>query len=96
LLADDKLVAFRVIASGKVQGVFFRASMRRIADENQVVGWVRNLEDGSVESLIQGRRSDVERVVDWCRKGPSRAVVEKLKVQMIDLQPELRNFSVVY
>jgi acylphosphatase len=96
LLSDDKLVAFRVIALGKVQGVFFRASMVKIAEENRVVGWVRNLDNGGVESLVQGKRSDVERVIDWCRKGPSKAVVENLEVQVINFQPDLRNFSIVY
>ncbi len=69
-----------VLVKGRVQGVFFRASMQREARKRQVVGWVRNRSDGCVEAVIEGEREQVEEVVDYCRKGPSLAEVTEVKV----------------
>lgn len=86
----------RIIVSGKVQGVFFRSSMKKLADENQIVGWVRNMEDGRVESFVQGRKSDVQRVIEWCRVGPMNADVETLSLTRVQTMKEMRNFSILY
>ena len=73
-----------VLVKGRVQGVFFRASMQREARKRQVVGWVRNRSDGCVEAVIEGERERVEEVVDYCRKGPSLAEVTEVKVTWED------------
>ena len=91
----DDIVAFDIIVSGKVQGVYFRASMKTIADANNVRGWVRNLENGQVEALIQGRKPDVEEVLKWCRTGPANAQVDNLKITELKAAPSLRNFAIV-
>jgi acylphosphatase len=65
-----------VIVTGRVQGVFFRARTRTVAESLNLTGWVRNRPDGSVEALFEGRKEDVEAAVDWCKKGPPHAVVE--------------------
>lgn len=70
----------RVIVSGLVQGVFFRDSARRVAAVQGVAGWVRNLPDGRVEAVFEGEPEAVERMVAWARRGPSRAVVDKIEV----------------
>jgi len=75
------VVRYRVLISGRVQGVFFRDTCRRMARENGVSGWVRNLPDGQVEAVFEGRAEDVGRLVDWARRGPSRAVVSGVAVQ---------------
>ena len=77
------MVRYRVVVSGRVQGVFFRDSCRRAAEEHDVGGWVRNLPDGRVEAVFEGPPADVGRVVDWARHGPRRAVVDD-----ITLHPE--------
>lgn len=83
----------RVIVSGLVQGVFFRDSTRRAAAVHGVAGWVRNLPDGTVEAVFEGDADAVARMVAWARRGPSRAVVEK--VQVYDEPPErLTGFSI--
>ena len=75
------MVRYRVLISGRVQGVFFRDSCRRMAREHGVSGWVRNLPDGRVEAVFEGRPEDVGRLVEWARHGPSRAVVAGVAVQ---------------
>ena len=75
------MVRYRVLISGRVQGVFFRDSCRRMARQHGVSGWVRNLPDGQVEAVFEGRAADVDRLVEWARRGPSRAVVAGVEVQ---------------
>lgn len=65
----------RVIISGRVQGVFFRASAREEAERRGLAGWVRNLRDGRVEAVFEGEDKAVDEMVDWCRKGPPSAAV---------------------
>jgi acylphosphatase len=75
------VVRYRVLVSGRVQGVFFRDSCRRVAEEHGVAGWVRNLPDGRVEAVFEGQPEAVGRLVDWARRGPRRAVVAEATVQ---------------
>jgi acylphosphatase len=70
----------RVTVSGRVQGVFFRETVRRRAESSRVAGWVRNTSDGSVEAVFEGEPKAVERLVDWCREGPRGARVEWVDV----------------
>jgi acylphosphatase len=75
------VVRYRVLISGRVQGVFFRDTCRRLAQQHDVTGWVRNLPDGRVEAVFEGRDEDVRRLVDWARSGPRLAVVDDVAVQ---------------
>jgi acylphosphatase len=70
----------RVTVSGRVQGVFFRETVRRRAESARLAGWVRNNSDGSVEAVFEGEQKAVERLVDWCREGPRGARVEWVDV----------------
>ncbi len=74
------VVRYRVVISGRVQGVFFRDTCRRLAHQYGVSGWVRNLSDGSVEAVFEGPAADVDRLVEWSRQGPRFAVVEDVRV----------------
>jgi acylphosphatase len=78
----------RVVVSGRVQGVFFRDSVRRIALDRGVAGWVRNCEDGTVEAVFEGNAPDVEALVAFCRTGPEDAVVEGVEVTEDEPQGE--------
>ena len=71
---------------GHVQGVWFRESCRREADERGVAGWARNHGDGTVEAVFEGHESAVAQVVAWCRLGPPRAVVTG--VDVVEEAPE--------
>lgn len=65
----------RLVISGRVQGVFFRDSLRSQAAGAGVAGWARNAEDGTVEAVLEGAPEAVQAVADWCARGPSRASV---------------------
>ena len=69
-----------MVVSGRVQGVFFRASCAERARRMGVGGWVRNRRDGSVEAAFEGDPSAVESMIAWCRHGPPGAVVETVEV----------------
>ncbi|HZW37317.1 MAG: acylphosphatase [Deltaproteobacteria bacterium] len=71
----------RVVVSGRVQGVCFRAATREVAVRCGVCGFVRNLPDGRVEAVLQGDRDTVERIVAFMREGPPGAHVEAADVE---------------
>ena len=66
---------------GRVQGVGFRESMRYKAEEIDLVGWVRNCRDGSVEAVIAGDAASVQRMIAWAHRGPPAAQVERVEVE---------------
>ena len=70
----------RVIARGRVQGVWFRDSTQERARARGVDGWVRNQRDGSVEAVFEGAPEAVEALVRWCREGPRWAQVDDVDV----------------
>ena len=91
-MADD-VICRRVIAQGRVQGVFFRDSARERATAHGVAGWVRNRDDGAVEALLEGPREAVERVIRFFDIGPPHASVESVEVE--DEEPQgLETFEV--
>jgi len=75
------VVRYRVLISGRVQGVFFRDTCRRLAEQHGVTGWVRNLSDGRVEAVFEGSPEDVRRLVDWAHTGPRLAAVDDVAIQ---------------
>ena len=83
----------RVVVHGQVQGVFFRDTARREARCRDVAGWVRNTPEGTVEAVFEGEPDAVEWMVDFCRRGPRGAEVERVDVS--DEEPEgLSGFDV--
>ena len=76
----------RAVAHGRVQGVFFRDTARRLAEERGVTGWARNNSDGTFEAAFEGDAEAVERLVAFCRDGPPGADVERIEV--FEEQPE--------
>jgi acylphosphatase len=70
-----------VYVSGKVQGVFYRATTRDTARDEDVDGWVKNLADGRVEAVFEGPESAVESMVEWCHEGSPQARVEDVAVE---------------
>lgn len=72
---------YRVTVSGRVQGVWYRESCRRIAEDAGVSGWVRNNPDGTVEAALEGEEHAVDKVVAWMRSGPPRAYVTDVSVR---------------
>ena len=74
------MIRRRVVAHGYVQGVFFRDTTRRLAQQRGVSGWVRNRHDGAVEAVFEGEPEAVERLVQFMHQGPRGAEVERADV----------------
>lgn len=87
-------VEAHIIAHGRVQGVFYRASLQREARTRGVCGWVRNLPDGSVEALLQGPDEAVSAVLAWARSGPRGALVEAVEVSWAEPYIPFSGFEV--
>lgn len=94
--AGNPPVEARVVVSGKVQGVWFRASTQAAARAEGVTGWVRNLPDRGVEALLQGEPAAVERVVEWMRRGPPGAHVVDVRVDRRPMGVPLAGFEIRY
>jgi acylphosphatase len=86
----------RVFISGRVQGVFFRAYTRETAMTLNLTGWVRNLYDGSVEALFEGDDTNVQSMLEWCKKGPPHAVVRHVDASEEPYTGEFRDFRITY
>ncbi len=70
----------RAVISGEVQGVNFRSATEGEASRAGLAGWVRNRDDNTVEAVLEGESDAVERMLEWCRSGPSSASVEDVEV----------------
>jgi acylphosphatase len=75
-----------IIVTGKVQGVFFRQSAREKAKELVITGEVKNLEDGNVHIIATGTENQLSAFIDWCKKGPPRAVVAGVEINKLPLK----------
>lgn len=73
-----------VFVSGRVQGVYYRATTREEAQEQGVDGWVRNLDDGRVEAVFEGPSHAVESMVEWCHTGSTQADVSNVDIEYSD------------
>jgi len=80
--------------SGKVQGVFFRASTKAVADQLGIKGTVRNQADGTVFIEAEGGAYALESFLEWCKEGPDNAVVEKI-IQSESEPKNYRNFEIL-
>jgi acylphosphatase len=87
-------VSYRVVITGLVQGVSFRASMRDAALRHGVLGWVANRDDGAVEALVQGEETQVEQLLEWAREGPPGAEVASLVRRRLEDWPPQAGFHV--
>ena len=74
------MISVEVKILGVVQGVFYRISTQNKANELNISGWVKNCDDGSVMALFQGAQDQVEKIIEWCKVGPDRAVVDSIQV----------------
>lgn len=89
-------VRAHVFVSGRVQGVFFRSETQHEASRRHVTGWVQNLSDERVEAVFEGEKDDVDKLIEFCRRGPLGARVTKVDVQWEDYTGDFRGFEVHY
>lgn len=83
-----------LLISGRVHGVWYRESTRQQADNLGLTGWVRNCESGEVEVVVEGADAAIDKLISWCRTGPSMAKVTDIGVDFDDYSGEFSSFSV--
>jgi len=82
--------------SGRVQGVTFRMEMKLRAGCLRVSGFVKNLQDGRVEALIEGEEKKVGKLIDWARRGPAFARVTDIQIVEEAYEGEFSEFKIIY
>lgn len=83
-----------IVVSGRVQGVWFRASTRDEARRLGLTGWVRNLPDGRVQAIFEGGEDRLRLMLDWCRVGPAGARVDQVDARWGAATDSFEEFSV--
>jgi len=91
---SDEPVRAHVLVSGRVQGVYFRATAADEGGRLGLTGWVRNLPDGRVEAVVEGPRERVQRFVTWCGAGPPSAKVTDVTTRWHEPSDEFTGFSI--
>ncbi len=83
-----------LMISGHVQGVWYRGSTKQQADDLGLTGWVRNCKSGQVEIIVEGADVAIDKLISWCRTGPSMARVTDIRIDFDDYRGEFVGFSV--
>jgi acylphosphatase len=83
----------RLLIHGRVQGVWFRESMRSEAFRLNVTGWVRNTPDGTVEAVVQGDEAAVDALIEWAHLGPPQARVDRVEVEPVESPGSFSGFD---
>ncbi len=86
----------RIIVTGKVQGVFFRQTLKVKAKKNEIFGWVKNLKDGRVEAILEGDEEKISKIIEWAHGGPANARVEDVEICNEKFIGEFSKFDVLY
>ena len=87
--------AVHLLISGKVQGVNYRYNARLMAEKLHLKGWVKNTPDEKVEAVVCGNKEDVNHFIEWCQKGPDRAVVSDVQDAKKDTAGMFDNFRII-
>jgi len=85
-----------IYVSGNVQGVFYRYETKKHAELHGVNGWARNLPDGRVEALFEGKKDRVDKLIEFCSRGPPGATVTDVEVTWETYTGEFRDFKIHY
>ena len=88
-------IRVHLIISGKVQGVYFRKHTQDISRENNVYGWVKNLLNGDVECVLEGLKSNIDKVMIWCHQGPPNSRVDNVKIKYEEYIGNFDDFKIV-
>ena len=84
-----------IFISGSVQGVFFRAYLKKQAEKLNLTGWARNLADGRVEAVFEGAEKQIKTIMELCQKGSPASEVEKIEITK-EKEESLRKFEIKY
>jgi acylphosphatase len=92
----SKMKCFNYLVSGKVQGVCFRAETKKIADNLNIKGWIKNLKNGKVEIVAQIEEKQLQKFENWLKRGPKNAKVEYVKTQEVKCSKDFENFEIIF
>jgi acylphosphatase len=92
----DNKKRVNLLISGKVQGVFFRASVKKEAQKIGLTGWVRNLNDGKVELVAEGEENCLVELIEWSKKGSAWSSVKNVQIDWQDHKGEFESFRIKY
>lgn len=90
------MIRAHLFISGRVQMVLFRATTQQRAKKFGVKGFVKNLSDGRVEVVVEGEQGGVQKLIEWCRKGPLLAKVKEVEIVQENYIGEFNNFDILY
>lgn len=85
-----------IVVHGSVQGVFFRANARKIAEDLGLKGYAKNMPEGTIEVVAEGPEGKLKEFIEFCKKGPEAAEVSKVDVEFSDASNEFEGFEVRY
>jgi acylphosphatase len=88
------MLTVHLLIKGDVQGVFYRATAKEIADKLGVTGWIKNTREGNVEAMVTGNEESVQKFINWCRRGPPKAEVADVIVTKKE-ETSFTDFSVM-
>lgn len=86
----------RLLVTGLVQGVFFRANAQRMAKKFSVKGWVKNLLNGDLEIVAEGNKEDLHQFISWCHQGPPGAIVKNVEATWREYEGKFTDFKIIY
>lgn len=91
----SEYIRVHLIISGKVQGVYFRKHTQDTSIENNVYGWVKNLMNDDVECVLEGLKSNVDKVIIWCHQGPSNSHVDNVEIKYEEFTGHFTDFQII-
>ena len=92
---SSQYITVHLIISGKVQGVYFRKHTQDISLQNNVYGWVQNLLNGDVECVLEGLKSNVDKVIIWCHQGPPNSHVDNVEIKYEEFTGQFTDFKII-
>jgi len=90
------VIRVHLFISGRVQGVFYRSTMRQKAKTFEVKGFCKNISDGRVEAVIEGEEEKVNKLIVWAKKGPFFAKVDRVEIKEENYIGEFKDFKIIY
>ena len=84
-----------LLITGKVQNVSYRINAKRKAEEFDLAGWVKNIPDGRVEILAEGKKENLKKMIDWCHNGSDYAIVNEVKIEWAEYEEKFDKFIIL-
>ena len=88
--------AVKINVKGEVQGVFFRAYTQKEAQRIGLIGYVKNIPNGSVEIVAQGEKEQTQQLIEWCHQGSPDSDVTAIETSNISVSGKFKSFEIRY